>query len=556
MKSKNKYLLAVLTLVFTMLLAACGAELPPPTAETDEGTATSALEVDTASGDTLVIGMSNAPASQNPFHSNSTSGDWAMKFFYETLLDQLGPTEFQPRLGKFTTEDNQVFTVEIDPEANWTDGEPVTAHDVAFTINTIAHPDTLTTHGADIAMLEGTDSQGKMTEDTEELSGVQVLDDKTLQLKTKQPVDINYISEFLGTSVMIAPEHVMGDIPKAELHTDEKVVAPTVFNGAYKFVDYQEENYLELEANEDYYRGAPKIQNVYMRVLNDAALVTELQAGNIHMVSQGGFGDVPHNDVPLVEEVEHLEVNEYPSPNVQYLYINNESERFADKRVRQALAYAIDFDLVVENLLYGHGEVPAAPYSSANSTYYDETLDPYPYDPEKAKQLLDEAGFDYSQPVNLSVPTGNAVREQNADLIEQFLEAVGVEVEQVSYDFTTFMSKLREGDYELGLGGQAHNYEPDLTNFLGTGGTSNQMYYSSDEMDALLTEGLQGTSAEERQPIYNELQALFKEDSPAIPLYSESVYSVQDKKLSGGVEEFYPATLADLHEWTLDPSEE
>lgn len=548
MKLKKNMLLLFVTSV-ALLLSACGQELPVESQTPEESA--SSTEIDTSGGDTLVIGMNNAPSSQNVFQSNSTSADWAMNFFYETLLDQVGTTEFVPRLGEFSTEDNQTFTVTLNPEATWTDGEPVTADDVAFTLNTIAHPDTLTSHGSKIAMLEGTDNQGKMEEGMEGLPGVTVVDDHTLELATKMPVDLNYISELLGANVMIAPEHVMGDIPKADLHTHEAVVSPTVFNGAYKFEEYVEEDHMHLTANEDYYRGAPQISEIYIRVLNGASLVTELQAGNIHMVSQGGFGDVPHNDIALVEDQEHLVVEEFSSPNLQYLYVNNENERFADKRVRQAFAYAMDLDMAVENLLLGHGEVPASPYSSANS-YSDENLDPYPYDPEKARALLEEANFDFQTPVQLSVPTGNAIREQMADLVEQWLEAVGVEVEQSQYDFTTFMSLLRDGDYEIGLGGQAHNYEPDLTNFIGTGGASNQMFYSNEEMDSLLQEGLQGTSFEERKPVYDEIQSVFHEDIPAIPLYSESVYSVQDVRLNGGVEEFYPATLQDLHEWNFN----
>lgn len=550
---KKRCLLLSGLLVLLLFLTGCGEEIDnasPEPAEAEEE-----ANVDAASGDALIIGMSNAPESQNVFQSSSTSSDWTMKFFYDTLLDQVSPTEFVPRLGEMTTENNQVFTVTLHPDAHWTDGEPVTADDVAFTLNTIAHPDTMTSRGANIAMLEGTNSQGKMEEEMEELPGVAVIDEKTLELTTKQPVDINYISELLGTEVMIAPEHVMRDIPKADLATAEEVVDPSVFSGAYKFEEYKEEDSLHLVANEDYYRGTPNISEVYVRVLNDAAMVTELQAGNIHMISQGGFGDVPHDDIPLLQNEEHLLVEEYASPNVQYLYINTENERFSEPKVRQAFAYALDLDSAVDNLLQGHGEVPAGPYSSANS-YQLEGLDPYPYDPEKASQLLEEANFDFSKPVELSVPTGNAIREQMADLVEQWLEAVGVEVNQTQYDFTTFMSRLRDGDYELGLGGQAHNYEPDLTNFLGTGGASNQTFYSSEEMDTLLQEGLQGVTAEERKPVYDELQKLYKEDVPSIPLYSESVYSVQAEGLNGGVEEFYPATLQDLHEWTLETSVE
>src|SRR5690625_2076647 len=547
----KKLLSFTFTVLFSFILVACGEEIPEMGQNSTETADAEEFNVDTVGNDTLIIGMSNAPSSQNPFFSPGASEVWTMNFFYETLLNQVSATEFVPRLGEFQTEDNQTFTITLNPEAMWTDGEPVTADDVAFTLNTIAHPDTLITVGAKIAMLEGTDEGGKMEEGMEELPGVEVVDDHTLQVRTKVPVDINYISEQLGAGVRIAPEHVFADIPKAELHNSEPATHPTVFNGAYKFVEYEEENYLHMTANEDYYRGAPKIKDIYVRVLSNEAMVTELQSGGIHMVSQGGFGDVPHQDIPMISEVENLVIEESSTPNVQYMLINNEDPRFEDVRVRQALAYAIDFDMAVENLLLGSGETLASPYSSANESYKADDLEPYPYDPELAKQLLEEANFDFSQPIELGVPTGNTIREQMGDLVEQWLEAIGIEVNQSRYDFATWSNYLREGDYDIGLYGIAHTYEPDLSSLVGTGGSNNHARYSSEEMDALLAEGAAVVEAEERYPIYEEVQTLFKEDAPIIPLYSEAVYSVQVNHLQGGVDPFFPATLVDVHEWEL-----
>ncbi len=549
MKQLKRWSLLIFAFTFSLFLFACGEELPDLSENAEsEAAATKELDIDSLGDDVLIIGMSNAPSSQNPFFAQGASEQWAMKFFYETLLNQTSATEFVPRLGEFETEDNQTFTVRLDPAAHWTDGEPVVAEDVAFTLNTIAHPDTLTSMAAKIGMLEGTDDAGKMAEGMEELPGVQVIDEHTLELTTKEPVDINYISEFLGTGVIIAPEHVFGDIPKAELHTSEPATNPSVFNGAYEFVEYQDENYLHMTANEDYYRGAPKIKDIYIRVLSNEAMVTELQAGSIDMISQGGFGDIPHHNIPLVEAEENLVVEKGASPNVQYLVINHEDPRFEDVRVRQAFAHAIDFEMSVENLLLGNGETLPASYYSENS-YQDESLEPYPYDPEKAKELLEEADFDFSQPVELGVPTGNTIREQNADLVQQGLEALGLEVVQTQYDFTTWMSFLRDGDFDIGMYGMGHDYDPDITAFVGTGGASNHANYSSEEMDALLVAGIEEVDPELRYPIYQEVQELFKEDLPAIPLYSEAVYSVQNKNLKGGIQAFHPASLVDLHEW-------
>src|SRR5690625_179811 len=111
------------------------------------------------------------------------------------------------------------------------------------------------------------------------------------------------------------------------------------------------------------------------------------------------------------------------------------------------------------------------------------------------------------------------------------------------------MSFMREGDYEIGMWGQAHTYDPDLSALLSRTGASNHARYSNEDMDRLLTEGTETVVAEDRYPIYEEVQRIFKEDAPIIPLYSESVYSVQDKRLDGGVEAFYPAPLVEVHEW-------
>ena len=191
MKRYKNYLLLVCTILLALVLTACGEAVPDTTNNGSTETEGTDLDIDTSGSDTLVIGMTNAPHSQNPFNAQGASAVWAMRFFYESLLTQMSPTEFEPRLGELSTEDNQTFTVELNPDANWTDGEPVTAEDVAFTLNTIAHADTLTTFGVRIAMLEGTDESGKMAEGMEELPGVHVVDEKTLELTNNGPVDVN-----------------------------------------------------------------------------------------------------------------------------------------------------------------------------------------------------------------------------------------------------------------------------------------------------------------------------------------------------------------------------
>lgn len=546
MKRRWKMNMAVAALA---LLTACGEELP----EMDESEASGeTFELDENDGDTLMVGLTNGPDSFNPFDSPGEAGRWAQRFMYESLLDMPSETEFEPKLGEFDTEDNQVFTVTLNEDATWSDGEPVTAEDVAFTLNTIANPDAASSLGTNIAMLEGTTEAGVLEEGLDELPGVEVLDEKTVELTTKAPVDESYISEFLGFNVLIAPKHVFEDVPAEELATSEPAVSPTVFSGPYKFVEYQEEDYLHLEANENYYRGAPEIQEVFLRVMNGTALLTEFQAGNLHMAAGGGIGMVAHQDVALLEEIEGLEVEEQPSANTHYMIVNTTDPRFEDPRVRQAFAYALDRESLVTNLMDDRAEVIPSAYPPT-SPYYHESLEPREYDPEKARELLEEADFDFDEEVTFVVPTGNAVREQAGDLIEQWLVDVGVNVNQQNYDFTTWLSMAREQDYDLGLRGTAHRVDPNLQNSFGTGSVGNDMGYSNPEVDELLAQGNAGTSFEERQPVYEEFQEVLYEEMPLIPLYSDNQFSVKVDYLDGGMNEFWAGSLHDVHEWRLNP---
>ena len=549
MKQKTSfYRLLTLIVVVTLFLVACGGK----DGAVDEDAESAGPDVEAeADEESLIIGISNNIDSVNPFQRTGTQSTYVQRFFYETLLNMVGPTEFEPRLADIETEDNQTFTVTINKEAEWTDGEPVTVDDLVYTINTTAHPDTVTTQSANIAMIEGTDEDGKLADGETEVSGLEVVDDYTLDITTKSPLDINYFSEFFGNNVMIAPEHVFSEYEPGDIHTSPAATNPTVMNGAYTLVENKENDYAHLEANPNYYRGTPKIDHIYVRILSGTAMVTDLQAGDIDMIAGGGISVLSPTDIPILEESDHLDIDSYPSVGVQYLLPNIESERFADPKVRQALAYAVDRELAIENLLLGNGEVPATPYTSV-SEYKSEDIEPFPYDENKAQKLLEEANFDFDEPVTFIVPTGNAIREQMAELVQQNLEAIGMNIQMETYDFTTWINTARESDFDIGIIGMSHYYDPNVQNYFSSGGGNNLGFYKDEKMDDLIREGNAGTSFEERQPIYEELQEYFVDEMPTIPLYSEYDDKVQDSRLVGGVDEFWPASIADVQEWHFE----
>ena len=544
MKKSNVSLLS-LVLILSFLISACGEELPD-LSEQEEAAETEALDV--ADEEALIIGVSNNIDSVNPFNKGGLVSTYVQRFLYESLLNMEGPTEFEPRLGEFTTEDNQNFRLTLMEDATWTDGEPITTKDVVYTINTIADPDTLTSLRTRVAMIEGTDDSGERVEDQEELAGLEIIDDYEMNIQTKEPVDLNYLSEFLGFEVLIAPEHIFGEIDPADIHTADAAITPEVTGGPYQFVENKEDNYLQIAANEDYYRGAPNIQDVFFRVLDSTTMVTELQAGGIDMTAGAGIGVISDEDISIVEDIDNLDVDSSIGSGVQVLVFNHDHERLQDPKVRKAFAHAIDKELAFKNLLHENGELVTTMYTSMNP-YRNDEIEPIPHDPEKAKELLEEANFDFDDPIQMIVPVGNAAREQMADLTQQWLEEIGLSVEQEHYDFTTWLSKADEGDFDIGFMGMAHTYEPNIENQYGTGGSSNYGNISDPKLDEYIAEGKKGTSFEERKPVYDEMQEHFVETMPIIPLYSEAEYLIKVSNLEGGAKPFFQATTNDVHEW-------
>lgn len=542
---------SVLAVTSVLMLAACGGGNTSTSAPSGGGTAGSttpapAAESGSKAG-TLFLGMTNPPILLNPINSTDVASTFTEKFLFDTFLEMEGPLKFVPRLADgIETTDNQTFTIKINKDAKWTDGTPVTAHDALFTFNLIVNPKVETTVGSYLAMLDGLEPNGKLKEGVTSLSSAKVVDDKTLEFKTKAPVDPNMLKEQMGTKLMILPKHILEKVDPAALSQDPFMQKPTVTNGAFKFVQYQKDQYVELAANPDYYRGKPELEKIFIKVMPSANMVAQLQTGEVHMNVGGGIGKIPPQDYDTVKAMEHVVAKDEPTIGFQTMMFNMEK---VDPKVRQALAYAIDRQQIVDKLLKGYGEVIDGPYSSV-SPYLDKNLQKYTFDTEKAKQLLQEAGWDFNREIQFMVPTGNKVREQSADIITQNFIAAGLKVKVSKFDFPTVMAKAKAGDYEVMLMGLTLTLDPDVSSLYGKGGTYNFMKYENPKSEELLNKGKSEPNSDVRKGIYNELQKLWNEDVPLITLYSDNDFVGISKKVSYGEPRVF-GFHRDLEKWSV-----
>lgn len=505
----------------------------------------------TKTKDTLNIGISNTLSGLNPFNASDVASQWIMEWMYPKLLEQPSANTFESSLAKeFTTTDSKTFTIKL-ADAKWSDGVAITSADVAYTLNLIATPKVETTLGSYISSLEGVTSAGKLVDGATEISGVKIVDDKTLTLTTKTPVDINYLKEMIGFSVKISPKHIVETMDIYNLGQSTFATAPTVFGGAYKFIKYEQNSYVQLEANDTYFKGTPKIKNVYFKILDGTGLVTALTSGDIDMIAGGGIGVISINDFHDLKNNTALKTSSSASANAQFMYINNSV--YSDVNFRLAITYAINRAKIVTDLLQGEGEVIATSYTSSSS-YLDTSVEAIPYDVAKAKEYLAKSGYDVSVPIKLAVPQGNKVRMDSANLIQQDLEAIGLTVQQTTTDFATHLANTKKGDYQLSLMGLAFTVDPDETSTMATTGASFMGMWKDDYLDSLWTKGKSLTDAKERQAVYTEIQTYMRDKALLVGLYSAYTFIAQTTRLSGGLKDFWAGSLSDIEKWTLAES--
>jgi peptide/nickel transport system substrate-binding protein len=496
--------------------------------------------------------MWSPPNNFNAINTDSSYGYFNVAIIFDTLVTFDEKVNFVPRLAEKwdVSADKTTFTFHLNPKAKWHDGTPVTAADVEFTIWAITHPKIESNRGANVLPLKGLKGS-KRAEGVETVEGVKVVDDHTIQFITKNPVDPLFLLELIGTGIYIIPKHVLKDVPPDQFSKADFWMKPTVGAGPFKFVKYETGQFVEYTRNDDYYRGKPHLDKLIVSIVTPATMVAQLEKGEADMAAGGGIGDIPLDDWERVKALPNVRAYSYQDNGYQYMIINGDpSKVWADKRLRQALAYAINRQLIVDKLLKGQGIVSQGPIIPVTSYYNPKIEGKYPYDVEKAKALLKEAGWDANKEIALLVPTGNIVRELSADIIQANLAAAGVKVKIEKMDFPTLMARYGKGDFDLGLVGWGGVLDPDVRSQYQTGGQYNFGKASSKVLDELLEKGANTADTAERKKIYDEFQIQFLEEMPIVPLYWPLRLVAMNKRVNNASHMITTnALLRNMHEW-------
>jgi peptide/nickel transport system substrate-binding protein len=362
--------------------------------------------------------------------------------------------------------------------------------------------------------------------------GITVIDDHTIKFDMEAP-NVLFLNEVSFRSQML-PEHILGDVPPAELSKNPYFTDSFVGSGPFKFVQYVQDQFLEMEAYPDFWRGRPHIDRIIINVF--ASLETmevAMRNGEIDFVMIDG-GRLPMDTYRRFAEDPGFRVVALGGGSVLGYGFNLRNEHLQDKRLRQAFLYALDREKLVQTLLGGVGTIPN---SFMDHPFYQkpEWADLYPYDPDKAKELLAEMGWDSERELTVNIlPVASEDQRAMLAAQQQMLAEVGIKITFAELDVSVWVEQFYE-THEFELEYVTHGTFSDPDGFLNWHmhtNSKNAFGYASPEFDAKILAGRQTVDREERIRIYQEIAEEMLEEVPLAPVYRESTLLVYNRRIA------------------------
>ena len=479
----------------------------------------------------------------------------AISLQFQPLVELKSDMEFEYLLAdEVTTKDNLTFKIHLNDEANWSDGEPITADDVIFTILKTTSKGVGNLNVYNYSNFEGFDEGGQVADDAslEDVPAIQKLDDKTLTLTSQKPIPLNsFLASYLRY-IYPLPSHILGDQSSEELRTSTWFNAPDVVSGPYKLVDLNLDHYAAYTANEDYWRGAPQIKSLNLKVVQGSGILAGLQSGELDVVP-ATMAAIPVEDQAVISGMEGLTAS-YDKPLTNnYLFINLES--VPDVHVRRAILQGVNRQLLLEGFLQGQGEITDG-FLNSYSPFFDDQLEAAAFDPEAAKAEMAETEWIQDEPLLFLINSGDPLMTNVANVIVQQLKDLGIEVKVQAMDLGSLLGEVNQHKYDL----MAVQYtmvpiDPlaDIVWLAASGEEAdNWSNYRSAEMNELLDQAalVKDGDTEGMRDLMGQIDRLIQTDVPLVNLYVESPLSVVSDRVSNVSPGSY-GMFNDVHTWSL-----
>ena len=570
MKAKLNFIIVCMVCV-ALILVGCGKGGSGSNEQKDK------TETSDAKGGTLNVGLAEQPEGNfQSIFAGSTGDSDVISYFNDSLVDYDDELNIKPDIlsWKPSKDDDLTYTFKVKKGIKWQDGNDFTINDWLFTLETLADPDYDGPRYNGVEVIEGADAKHKGQAD--KISGIKKIDDYTAEIKFKEHKANNLLELWTGAPLS---EKIFKNIPVKDMAKSPEVRKHPIGIGPFKVKKIVDGESVELVKFKDYWQGEPKLNKINLRVVEQTSMTQALESGEIDMASVSP---------PIAKEIKDSGakgINLLKAPSTSYAIIGfvlndydkktqkigQERPKYQNKKLRQAMAYAINRKEWIDAFYYGFGKplnglIPSSHWSGAKEGDVQE----YPYDVNKAKKLLDEAGYKdkdgdgYREDpngkpfvVNLKHYAGsNPTFEPRTVAIKGYWEKVGLKTKTEMVEFGKYNNDLENAtdDMEAYVRTWQQGADPDPSGLYKSTALWNESRYNNPKADKLLQEAIDtkvvGEDKDKRKKKYLEWQKIMSEDVPVIPLAElENVTAVNDKVKNF---EFSLKGTNPIYEWTVE----
>ncbi|KGR78726.1 peptide ABC transporter substrate-binding protein [Ureibacillus manganicus DSM 26584] len=492
-----------LLLLLILIVSACSGENASTTSTTSTTSTSGDKQADAKADEikTITIGMGTDMLTFDPHNHQTTATETIHINMYNYLVKN-NNGEITPDLAtSWELIDDKTWEFKLRDDVKFHNGDPFTSEDVKFSLERVAKDDSLREHP-----------------NYKQIKEVEIIDEYTVRIITHEidPVLLNRVSR-LGSG-MIPSKYI------EEKGFDEFLKNP-VGTGPFKFVEWKKDDRVVLERNDDYFNGVTTEWDrvVFRAILESSTRVGELLTGGIDIATE-----VPPIDWDRINNNNGTSVTQGPVNRTMMLFLRaTEGYATSDVRVRQAIDYAIDDNTIIQSILGGGGKATLTRLNPGNFGFNESLFDRSNYDPEKARELLKEAGYEDGVEIVIHSPSGRYFQDkETVEMIGGMLAQVGITAKLEFMEWGTFVdlrtAKQHKDAYFIALGNSLFDAAQAL-DYYHSERSSTINDYSNPEVDALLDAADKNLNTEEREKQYQKVQEIVAEEVPIIPLFQ--IYS-------------------------------
>ena len=453
------------------------------------------------------------------------AADRVRNLIYNSLIKKNEKFEYIGEIDEYKIGNDNTVTFILKDNIKFHNGKVLTSADVKYTFDALFQANGSKAGSFYDSVPDETDPEKKKTKRVAHITSIDTPDAKTVIFKVTRPELVNQLLSNLVT-IPIIPEGTI----------EQQKTAP-IGSGAFKFVSFDQlSNLVKLEAFPDYWEGAPKIAKLNVKTVPDAnALQNELLSGAVDISPNPTI--LSPDALKVIGDSGTLKVERFPGSNIQYIGFNTQVSPFNNIKIRQAIAFAIDREKIVNELLSGQAKLSYSILPEESWAYSTGTK--YTYNLTKAKQLLQESGYK-GEVVKLKYASGNQTVNQYSQVIQSSLKNIGFNIELETLEPNTLRDQLNTGQFQMSTsiwigGNQDPIFFRDL--FASTDfpekkpNGRNRARYSNPEFDKIIDEAVKTTDKTKAKELYTKAQEIISNDLPLLPLWYPSSMVISTKRI-------------------------